>query len=377
MSGYAQWNPATTYPADEIVSYVSALWQSLQITTNNPPNTSPSFWAQVGGGGGVSSIVAGTGIAVSGTSAVTVSNTGVLSVASAGTGITIAGTAQNPTVQNTGVLSVSAGYGLSISGTAANPTLNNAGIVNVVAGTGIGVAIAPPETATITNNGVLALTAGSGVSITGTPANYTISATGSGGTLTGITAGDSITVTGSAPSPTVAVNFDTSSNYGVFLSSLSGTAPLRAQLNPLINNGTKVAPNGGGTAPTTTSLGGNSLRTTGYGFINYKASPQTGGNDLQTCIVYSDNPLSTPYRPIIGTTLTIFNNNNTGNDNMNYLIYYEDSSGNFYQFGNIQLSPQNIGYITIVQHNPDDGVNPLSCPYAWIFSKITNSGRYG
>lgn len=374
MSGYAQWNPATTYPADEIVSYASALWKSLQTTTGNVPPSSPLYWTQVGGGGAVSSIVAGSGIAVSGTSAVTVSNTGVLSVASAGTGITIAGTAQNPTVQNDGVLSVSAGLGLSISGTAQNPTLNNAGIINVVAGTGIGVAIAPPETATITNNGVLALTAGTGVSISGTPANYTISATGSGGTLTGITAGNSITVSGTAPSPTVAVNFDSAADYGVVLTG----SPLKAQLNPIYYNGTVIAPNNGGPAPGAFSLGGNFVYTNGYGFINFKANPQTGGNDLQTCIVYSDNPASTPLRPIIGSTLTIFNNNNSGNDNMNFLIYYEAAGGGpAGQIGNILLSPQNIGYITLVENTPPDFQPLTPCPYAWIFSKITNSGRYG
>jgi hypothetical protein len=377
MSGYAQWSPFTTYPPGEIVSYASALWQSLQITTNNQPNISPTFWSQVGGSGGVSSIVAGTGISVSGTSTVTVSNTGVLSVASAGAGITIGGTASAPTVQNDGVLSVtSAGAGITIGGTASAPTVQNTGVLSVAsAGTGItigGTASSP----TVQNDGVLALTAGSGVSITGTPANYTIAATGSGGTLTGITAGTAITVTPTNPAqPTVALNADTGATRGVFLSTATGS--LFAQLNPDVNNGTKVAPNGGGAAPTATSLGGNSLFTTGYGFVNFRGNPQSGGNDLQTCIVYSDNSSSTPFRPIVGATLAIFNNNDSGQDNMNFLIYYEDTSGNVQQFGNIQLSPQNIGYITVVQHNPDNGVNPLSCPYAWIFSKITNSGRYG
>jgi hypothetical protein len=87
------------------------------------------------GGGGIDSIVAGTGIAVDNTDPdnPVISNTGVLSVSS-GAGISVDVTdPQNPIVINTGVLSVTAGSNITIGGTAQNPTINgNAGTVTAV-----------------------------------------------------------------------------------------------------------------------------------------------------------------------------------------------------------------------------------------------------
>jgi len=70
---------------------------------------------QSGGGGTLTGITAGTGIAVTGSApSPTVSNTGVLSVSS-GSGIAITGPAQNPSVANTGVLSLTAGNNMLVS----------------------------------------------------------------------------------------------------------------------------------------------------------------------------------------------------------------------------------------------------------------------
>lgn len=75
------------------------------------------------GTGTVNSITGGTGIAVTGTASVPiVTNTGVTSV-TAGSGITIAGTT-TPTITNNGVTSVTAGTGVAITGTPNAPIVS-------------------------------------------------------------------------------------------------------------------------------------------------------------------------------------------------------------------------------------------------------------
>lgn len=77
MSGYALWNPSTTYNVNDVVDYNAAIWVSLVgSNTNNPPSTSPSRWSQIGGSGSLTNIVGGSGITVSGTG-----NTRTVSVA--------------------------------------------------------------------------------------------------------------------------------------------------------------------------------------------------------------------------------------------------------------------------------------------------------
>jgi hypothetical protein len=62
---YAQWNPATTYVQNDIVSYQGSLFVSLQTPNlNQDPSTATAYWAVQGGGGGVSKITAGTGISI-------------------------------------------------------------------------------------------------------------------------------------------------------------------------------------------------------------------------------------------------------------------------------------------------------------------------
>jgi hypothetical protein len=321
MSGYAQWNPATTYPPDEIVSYTSALWKSLQITTNNQPDVSPTFWSLVGGGGGggVSGIVAGTGINVSGSSTVTVSNTGVLSVASAGAGITIGGTASAPTVQNTGVL---------------------------------------------------ALTAGSGVSITGTPANYTIAATGSGGTLTGVGAGYNISVDNTVPAvPVVRVTADNSTPGGsiaILTDALTSTnyyglssfSPSFLTLDPA-NNG----------APS------NQFRGAGIQDINVLANPQTGGTDLQFDVLFSERTtFGKAFFLTLGLPVSVYNNNNTGNNNMTVRAIYEDASGTQTVVGNVSISPQK--FVIWKAINPRSG-NTNGTPYTFVYERFNSGGVDG
>jgi hypothetical protein len=125
MSGYAQWSPFTTYAVNDIVFFDGLIYISIQTNnTNHQPNSSPTWWASNGGGSTITSISAGAGIAVSGSTAITITNTGVRTLASGGTGITIGGTTTDRTVSNTGVLTLTAGTNCSLGGTAQNPIVN-------------------------------------------------------------------------------------------------------------------------------------------------------------------------------------------------------------------------------------------------------------
>lgn len=155
MSGYAIWSPFTTYAVDDIVFFDGIIYISIQTNnTNHQPNSSPTWWASNGGGSTITSISAGAGIAVSGSTAVLITNTGVRTL-TAGAGMTVGGTTTDRTVVNDGVLQLTAGTNVSITGTKANYTISSA------------------------VDGVQTLTAGANVSITGTTANPIISATSS------------------------------------------------------------------------------------------------------------------------------------------------------------------------------------------------------
>lgn len=99
-------------------------------------------WTGGGGGsssssGGVQTVSAGTGIGVSGTTAVVVSNTGILTV-TAGEGIAVdISNPQQPIINNTGVRSLSASNGISISDTTGAIAIENTGVLSLTPGNGI------------------------------------------------------------------------------------------------------------------------------------------------------------------------------------------------------------------------------------------------
>ena len=113
------------------------------------------------------SIAAGTGVSIAGTTTLTVSATGVNSV-SAGTGISVSGTTAL-TVSATGVQSLTAGNGITVSGTT-TPTVS----ASLAAGTGIG--ISGTTTLTVTNTGVTSIVAGTNVSVSGATGAVTVNA---------------------------------------------------------------------------------------------------------------------------------------------------------------------------------------------------------
>jgi hypothetical protein len=131
MSGYAQWNPATTYVVNDIVAFDGVLYIALLISTNRQPNSNPTFWATTGASSAITSIVAGNGISVAGTTAITVTNN-----ISAGNGIAISGTNPLAITNN-----ISAGNGIAISGTNPLAIANN-----ITAGAGISITGTNPLT---------------------------------------------------------------------------------------------------------------------------------------------------------------------------------------------------------------------------------------
>ena len=140
-----------------------------------------------GGAAGVTSVTAGNGITVTGTTTPTIA----ASIA-AGTGVSIAGTT-TLTVSATGVNSVSAGTGISVSGTTAL-TVSATGVNSVSAGTGI--SVSGTTALTVTNTGVTAL-AGTGISVSAATGSVTVTPTYAAPTA--LTIGGTV-VTGAAAS---------------------------------------------------------------------------------------------------------------------------------------------------------------------------------
>ena len=201
------------------------------VTITGTP-TNPIISATGGGGGGaVNSVGAGTGISVTGTTAnPVVNNTGVLSVTS-GSGISLGGTSTNPQIVNTGLLGLTqsnAGTGIVITGTATNPS-----IAPFITG-GSNITVTPKITGALeldVTGVVTSVTAGANVTITGTPTNPIISATGGGGgAVNSVGAGTGISVTGTTANPVV-------NNTGVLsVTSGSGISLAGTSTNPQIVN---------------------------------------------------------------------------------------------------------------------------------------------
>jgi len=124
MSGYAQWNPSTTYVVDNIVFFDGVIYISIQnANVNHQPNSSPTWWATNGSGGTITSISGGAGIGVSGSTAVLITNTGVRTI-TAGSNMLVSGTSTDPVITNNGVRSLTAGTNCSLGGTVNNPIVN-------------------------------------------------------------------------------------------------------------------------------------------------------------------------------------------------------------------------------------------------------------
>jgi len=167
---------------------------------------------------GVTSATAGDGIQIEGSTSITITNTGVLSVAgltgavtlsSPASTIAIAVDGQDITLESNGLLSASAGDGISITGTQ-DLTIANTGVISVAAltgditlsGTGVSIdasggdiafTVSFPVESVGGKTGAVTFAAGDGIDISGGATNadpITISNTG----LLSATAGDGISV---------------------------------------------------------------------------------------------------------------------------------------------------------------------------------------
>lgn len=153
-----------------------------------------------GGGSGVQSVSAGTNITITGTAVNPIINSiaGAVSSLSAGAGIAVNQTTGAITVRNTGVLSIIEGSGIKTDASTGNITIENIGVNAVSSGTGISIS-GSTQTPIITNTGVNAITGGTGITITGTSTNPIIASTG----VQTITAGTNTTITGTATNPII------------------------------------------------------------------------------------------------------------------------------------------------------------------------------
>lgn len=132
-----------------------------------------------GGAAGVTSVTAGNGITVTGTTTPTIAAS-----LAAGTGIGISGTT-TLTVTNSGVTSL-AGTGVSVSASTGAVTIT---APVVAGGTGISVSGSQTTSLTVTNSGVTSLVAGTNISVSASTGAVTVNAPAFGTTITASTIG--------------------------------------------------------------------------------------------------------------------------------------------------------------------------------------------
>jgi hypothetical protein len=232
MSARTIKNPATVSGQGNLASDSLTLSNAVNcVLTSNATGNLLANGVPVGGGGGgaVDAVLAGDGISVATVGGdATVTNTGVLSIV-AGTNITTSEAAGVVTINSTGgggggvVDSLIAGDGISVSGTT-DVTVSNTGVLSIVAGDNITTSEAA---GVVTINGaagggiVDSLIAGDGISVSGTT-DVTVSNTG----VLSIVAGTNITTSEAAG--VVTINSAVNNNIGAlrfFYTFPAGTTP--------------------------------------------------------------------------------------------------------------------------------------------------------
>ena len=213
----------TNNPSNTIISANLVAGNNIILTNSNGAIIIESIGGGGNGGGNITGVIAGTGLAGGGYS-------GNVVLALASSGVT-AGIYSNPT------LTVDQ-YGRIL--VAANNTVSGT-VTSVAVSPGAGIAVAGgPITSngviTVTNTGVLRLTAGAGISLTGNTGNILISSTGGGGGVTSVGIQSSqLVVTGSpiVGSGTITINLPNNlvisgniTSNGVFIGNGSGLTNL-------------------------------------------------------------------------------------------------------------------------------------------------------
>ena len=195
---YLAWDSATTYPVASVVSYGGTLWEAIQVSTNEIPARGSLFWGIVGLGSalGVSSVSgSGPGLAVSGVTAVTVQNTGVVGLV-AGTGVTITDLSGTATITVLDAPAYTAGNGITFVGTTIDNNL--AGLTTPTPST-VSISADPSANYTVGFTSNSPYTAGAGISTAGNVATNT-------GVVTA-TPGLGFFNSGSATTPAFAYNY--------------------------------------------------------------------------------------------------------------------------------------------------------------------------
>ena len=210
----------TTYIDLSLSSATGDVTLTAALSATGTPTSSnflrgDNIWAVPAGGGTVTSVNAGTGIAVDNTDPDNpiISNTGVLSNIG-GTGISISGSTGNSTITNTApdqtVVLTGAG-GTTISGTYPSFTITSAdgkGVEAVVAGTAISVDSSDAANPIVTNTApdqTVVITGSGGATVTGAYPNFNISTTDNEGVET-IVAGTAISVDSTNPASPIVNN---------------------------------------------------------------------------------------------------------------------------------------------------------------------------
>jgi hypothetical protein len=165
----------------------------------------PTILAEAGGESSLT-VSSGTGIGITtnaSTDTLTISNSGVTSIAASG-GISINSATGAVTLTNTGVTAISNGTGISVNSSTGSVTISNSGVTRVEAGTGI---------LLDTNTGTVTITNGSPASTIrcfqyiSVPTQLQVQADTNADTLN-LVAGDNIVITTDPDTDTITVSFN-------------------------------------------------------------------------------------------------------------------------------------------------------------------------
>ena len=246
---------------------------------------------------GVTSNVAGTGISVSGgTGAVTISNTGVLSIA--GTTNQITASAATGAVTLSLPATVTIGTSLTVSGLTANSFLysGTAGLLTTTAAPTngqllIGSTGAAPVAATLTAGTAIGVTNGAG-SITINNTGVTSTAAGTGISVSGATGAVTITNTGVTSAVGTAGNITVSAATGAVTFNLATAG------TPVSNSFVKITTDTFGRVTATTAVASSDITTAlGYTPVNRAGDTMTGNLVMSGAGVQ----ITLPNLPVLGT----------------------------------------------------------------------------
>ena len=261
---------------------------------------------------GVSSVSAGTGVSVSGTENVTISNTGLLS-ATSGNGISVSTSLGNLNIVNTGLLSGTSGAGISVSTSLGNLNIVNTGLLSATSGDGISVSTSLGNV-NIVNTGLLSATSGTGISISTSLGNVNITNSG----VTSNVAGTGISISSATGAVTISNTGVTSLTAGSGISISASTGGITVT-NTITNNNQLT--NGAGYITGITS--GNVTTALGYTPYNPSSYPVNAGGETLASV--------TARGASTGTSLSLSNVLTVGSSGV-LMDWWKDGSGTYMEF---------------------------------------------